>query len=79
MSDHFIPVDVKRQIVREMADWLEGRKFDLSVKQGVDPVVGEMAKANWKEGYARAIFELRAAAMDDVEVPDDISEMYPHA
>ena len=61
----------------EMADWLEGRRFGVTVDPGADVELAKLAALAWAEGYRRAIFELRWAAREDVEVivPDDISEL----
>lgn len=71
----YVPVETKRAIVQEMADWLEGRRFGVSCVAGADMEMAKIAAASWAEGYRRAIHELRWAAQDPIEVPDDISEL----
>lgn len=71
----FIPAEVKRQIVNEMADWLEQRHFKVTASYTIDPNVAQAATQGWAEGYRRAIHELRWAAAEPVQVPDDISEI----
>lgn len=71
----FIPAEVKRQIVNEMADWLEGRHFKVTASDGTDERLAYAATQAWAEGYRRAIHELRWAAAEPVTIPDDISEI----
>lgn len=49
----------------------------MTVDPGADVELAKLAAAAWADGYRRAIFELRWAAREDVEVivPDDISEL----
>ena len=80
MSTHppghmYVPAEVKRQIVAEMADWLEGRHFQARITGGTDEPLAEIATRCWAEGYRRAIAELRWAAAEPIEIPDDISEI----
>jgi hypothetical protein len=74
MNDH-VTVETKRAIVLEMAEWLEGRRFGVACAPDADPEVAQIATASWAEGYRRAIHELRWAAQEPIEVPDDISEL----
>lgn len=71
----YVPAAVKRAIVREMADWLEGRNFALRVLDETDMDAVILASRCWAEGYRRAIHELRCAAAEPVSIPDDISEI----
>lgn len=74
MSD-YVTVETKRAIVLEMASWLEGRRFGVTCDPDADPELAKLAAASWAEGYRRAIHELRWAAAEPVEIPDDISEL----
>lgn len=71
----YVTVETKRAIVQEMADWLEGRRFGVTLSPDADPQVAKVAAASWAEGYRRAIHELRWAAQEPVDIPDDISEL----
>lgn len=74
MSD-YVTVQTKRAIVMEMAEWLEGRRFGVTCSPDTDPEIAKIATASWAEGYRRAIHELRWAAQEPVQVPDDLSEL----
>lgn len=71
----YVPAQVKRAIVNEMADWLERRKFKATVTGDIDPETAQKVAYGWAEGYRRAIHELRWAAAEPVQIPDDISEI----
>lgn len=71
----YVTVETKRAIVQEMADWLEGRRFGVTVAPDADPELAKVAAASWADGYRRAIHELRWAAQGPIEIPDDISEL----
>jgi hypothetical protein len=73
--NNYVPVETKRAIVAEMADWLEGRRFGVTCAADADMEVAKVAAASWAEGYRRAIHELRWAAQEPIQVPDDISEL----
>lgn len=73
----YVTVETKRAIVNEMAAWLEGRNFAVTLQDGADPQLAKVATQAWAEGYRRAIFELRWAAQPPTEIPDDISELEP--
>jgi len=75
MRAEYVTAETKRAIVQEMADWLEGRQFGVTCAPDVDPQIAELATASWAEGYRRAIHELRWAAQEPIEVPDDLSEL----
>jgi hypothetical protein len=76
-TDVPLTVEQKRAACREMADWLEGRRFGVTVDPGADVELAKLAALAWAEGYRRAIFELRWAAREPVVVPDDIGELEP--
>lgn len=72
-----LTVEQKRAACLEMADWLEGREYRLTLPPDADMEQARMRVQSWVQGYRRAIFELRWAAREPVEVivPNDISEL----
>ena len=64
-----------RAVTREMADWLEGRHFGVRAMLGADPDLAATMAACWADGYRRAIHELRWAAAEPVQIPDDAREL----
>jgi hypothetical protein len=75
MMAEYVTAQTKRAIVKEMADWLEGRQFGVTCAPEADPEIVELATASWAQGYRRAIHELRCAAQEPIVVPDDLSEL----
>lgn len=70
-----IPVDTLREACVQMADWLEGHAFRMTLDPDADPETAKVTAAAWVQGYRRAIFELRSMAEPAVVAPDDISEL----
>lgn len=70
-----VPAETKRAICLEMADWLEGRRFGVTMLPGQTQHDAMLATMAWTEGYRRAIHELRWAAREPETVPDDAREI----
>lgn len=74
-TDVPLSVEQKRAACLEMAAWLEGRRFGVTLLPGEDPQIAALVAQGWAEGYRRAIHELRWAAMEPEQIPDDIGEL----
>lgn len=70
-----LDAETLRAAALEMADWLERRRFGATAMPGVSARDATIATEAWAEGYRRAIAELRWAAMEPEEVPDDCREL----
>ena len=70
-----LTADQLRAAALLLADWLEHRSYQVLPRPEQDIELVHVAAAGWAQGYARAIFELRAGAAAVEPIPDDISEL----